>query len=253
MGISKSANFVLSWYTSVVNTFAQTFKRGDKRNTRPPERFFKSSMTIMHNYILNMITQSLHEYVNLFRFPISDCPFIEPGTIIYYDSHPHAPRFIVRLYQAPITDVNTRSAVEFEPPLSEICEAVLEGVNNILDTINSIPMISKVLYGENADDLLKRVAENATGKGGKAEPLWDVFVRGASEDDPNLRHIRVEKSVVVDAEAELKDYCLRCFEVVEEYVLKYDEYQEMYSVELEKSLDEFFAHEHSFVEYCLVI
>jgi hypothetical protein len=208
----------------------------------------------MRNYILNMITQSLHEYVNLFRFPISECPYIEPGTIIYYDSLPHAPRFIVRLYQVGNSDSKDGSIVEFEPPLSEISEAVLEGVHNILDTISSIPMISKVLYGDNADELLKKVALNAAGNNGqKSEPIWDVLVRGASEDDPNLLHIKVEKSLINDAEAELKDYCLKCFEVVEEYVLKYDEYQHMYSAELEKSMDEFFAQEHSFVEYCLEI
>jgi hypothetical protein len=241
------------WYTTVVNLFAQAFTREDRRQTRPPERFFTSSMTLMRNYILNMITQSLHEYVDLFRFPISECPYIEPGTIIYYDSLPHAPRFIVRLYQVQNGESKDGSIVEFEPPLNEISEAVLEGVHNILDTINSIPLISKVLYGVNASDLLRKVALNAAGNNGlKPEPIWDVLVRGASEDDPNLLHIKVETTLIEEAEAELKDYCLRCFEVVEEYVLKYQVYQNMYSVELEKSMDEFFAQEHSFTEYCLV-
>ena len=214
----------------------------------------------MHNYLLNMITQSLHEYLALFRFPIPECPYVEEGTIIYYDPMPHAPRFIVRLYQAQAVDADGGkidigsaggdSLVEFEPPLGELSDAVLEGVQNILGAINSIPKISRILYGPDSLEFLQKVAKVVTS--GKSEAIWDVLVRGASDDDPALRHIKVEDSIIQSAEAELRDYCLKCFKVVEEYVSRYQVYKEMYSEELETSINEFFAKEHSFDDYCEV-
>ena len=238
-----------NWFSLVVNMFAGYLFKNTKRevNIRPPEKFFKSCGTLMQNYILNMITRSLNQYLSIFDYPLLKCPEIQSGTIVYYESEPQAPRFIVRLW---LTD-NTTGKMELDPPLTEISDAILEGMENILTSVEAFPAIEGILYGKNFAEVLQQVQLQLelAAKSIKTPPIWDRIVRGTSGVDGSFVKIKVEPAIINAASKKLTEYFTAAFKIVTEYVKKYEKFQSMYSPELETQIQEFFNQEHSFEDY----
>lgn len=209
----------------------------------------------MKNEILYIIFHSLKEYISLFDCPITECPVIPADTYIYYEPNSKGPKFLIRL---TLNNSETGVAkIEYEPPLKEVIEAVLEGVDYILNTVDAIPSMESLLYDPANEHLLKLVSLQGeiVEKGGKGDPLWDSTLKGIDTGDSNSRitPIKLVGSLVENTPAKLTAHCEECIKVVAQYAANYDCYKVMYSFERNKEIEDFFVEEHTFEEYTKVI
>ncbi|RKO94828.1 dynein heavy chain and region D6 of dynein motor-domain-containing protein [Blyttiomyces helicus] len=220
------------WYLTVLRIFAESLLKVNKRKEsppRPPDAYFRCASTLIYNEILSIITNSTRDYLMLFDYPIDPNP-----SRPFMDTRAHAPRFVVRLW------LNIGTGVEFDPVLSDIEESIIEGLDYVVHTMQSVPKIESVLYGPNSDSILKPDSDTSY--------LWASAANAAD----NL-NISLEPSIVDSAATKLKKYAASCFDVVKAFLRKYDQYQSMYSTTLEKEIEKFFLDSHSFEEYTVEI
>ncbi|TPX60170.1 hypothetical protein SpCBS45565_g07578 [Spizellomyces sp. 'palustris'] len=224
------------WYMTILRDFTDLFHKNDRRKpppARPPDSFFRSAETMVYKQVHSIIAKSLNDFRSLFTYPIYQDSAADS---ISHPLRPCAPRFMVRLW------LNSENAIEFDPPLSEITEALIEGLGYVVKTVESMPKIANVIFGPSGDLILANPATTGS------EVLRMLAVDGSDE-----MRITLEDGAVGRAEKELEKYAAECFEVIKNFVKKYYIYADMYTHKVDEAVEEFFMEEHTFEEYTLEI
>lgn len=220
---------------TILRDFVQCFHKGDRRKpapARPPDSFFRSAETMVYKQVHSILNHSLREYLSLFNHPLHLDPTVEASAL---ELSRHAPRFMVRLW------LNAENSIEFDPPLPEITEAVIEALSYVVRTLESLPRIANVVFGPGGEVILNNPA--ATG----VDILKHLAVDGSDE-----MKIVLEDGLVEKAGEQLEKYSTQCFGVVKEYVKKYQSYEHIYTHKVDAEVDAFMAEEHTFEEYTVV-
>lgn len=150
------------------------------------------------------------------------------------------PRFLIRLgHSGP-------SALEFDPSLEEVEEAILEGLTFVTKTMEYLPKIEPILSGPLVEQILKL---------GSQEPL-DAQKDSTEETSTKLQisgvpELRVSlEAIEFDASSKkLKESVSGYFELVKKGLVKYDAYLKLFSNDVDVRIAEFFTEEHNFEEY----
>ncbi|KAJ3222973.1 Dynein heavy chain 7, axonemal [Clydaea vesicula] len=243
------------WFTSQVHLFGETLIKSKVKgvmNTKPSAEFFCASSILIKNQILGMITKSLRDYIKVFDYPIVALPDLENiDETVSYDSKPHAPRFMIKLWLSSTIP----GAVDYDPPLSEISEAIMEGLDLILKSISTLPEIDSLIYAPNANELLDRVKikMELNANNMKGASLWDSYIRGSDGFDIKKMIVEPEKAIVDEATSVLNRVFNSCSKVIQEYAKTYDKYRFMYSADTDEAILEFFNQEHTFEDYTVEI
>ncbi|KAI9202130.1 dynein heavy chain and region D6 of dynein motor-domain-containing protein [Polychytrium aggregatum] len=214
-----------NWYMTVLKHFADCFLRTKKKEaaSRPPDNFFRSASILIYNQILSIITNSLGRYVKLFSARPIEMPSENTDLVPMRE---HAPRFVVRL-------ILNESKIEFEPPLEEIGTTIVDCLEYVVRTVESVPKIETILYSSQGEQLLNNTLEGIM----------------RSTDDQNEMKIIPESAIVDAAEKHLRQYSQECFDVANEYVRRYEKYQAMFASDVDDDIAKFFSEDHSFEDY----
>ncbi|KAI9097032.1 dynein heavy chain and region D6 of dynein motor-domain-containing protein [Phlyctochytrium arcticum] len=224
---------VNGFYMTILRDFTEYVNRNDRRKPTqqaPPDSFFRSAETLIYKNIYSIISQSFQDFFSLFKYPIDESDPTTDSLLALL--RPHAPRFMVRLW------LNNENAIEFDPPLVEITEAVIEALGYVVKTVESMPRIANVVYGAGGDMIL-------------STPLitGSEILRNLTMDGTEEIRIVLEDGVVDSAEKEINAYSVKCFEVVKGYIKRYAKYENMYTHKVDPEVEAFFLEEHSFEEY----
>lgn len=217
------------------------------------ESFFKAVETLLYNQILSVIRASLRDYLSIFDFDLRpDSPAKTGGAGDVYEIRPNAPRFLLKLN---VNQTLKNGDIEVQPPFSEITDAIIEGLDNIINSIEAIPHLKDILQGPFSAEIRQKVEFNAEciDKGVKPESMWDAYIRGGHGDSNDHSFtISPEAQVVTAANRRLRRYADNCLSTVKDFITKYDKYQRMFRPETEKELEAFFSVTHTFEEYSAV-
>ncbi|TPX37761.1 hypothetical protein SeMB42_g06896 [Synchytrium endobioticum] len=228
---------VKGYFVSVLRLFLENFTTGKKKENfqRPPPGLYRAANGLIFNQVLSVISSSLADYLTLFAHPVS-APSADILEVLM-DMKPRAPRFQVRLW------LRDRHA-EFDPPLSDVEEVVLEGFELVLKTVESMPKIDTVMNSKALDNLLKLASD--------PNALQGTSLRTGAADS-EIR-IKPERVLVDSGAALLRVYCAECFDVARNFISKYDKYRYLLTDEVDAAVEKFVAHEtHSFKDYAAEI
>ncbi|KAI8996174.1 dynein heavy chain and region D6 of dynein motor-domain-containing protein [Gaertneriomyces semiglobifer] len=229
------------WWLTILKTFTEYFTKRPNRNVplpnRPPSSFFRSFETLAYTQLYSTILSSIQDYRSLFAASVR--PFSPDRTTV--DITPPAPRFIVRLWLNP-----ENKAIEYDPPLEEITDAVLQGLEYVATTVQGITRIENVVFGPIGEGLLK--ADTHEPKSEAKEDDQDVqpsvtgsgLLRLGSGTNDEFRVV-VEENVVQSIAKELRSYCAKSFEMVHQYVKEYDKYSDIFSGRIDAEVDALLA------------
>ncbi|TPX35722.1 hypothetical protein SmJEL517_g02025 [Synchytrium microbalum] len=220
------------YFVKVLRLFLDHFTVGKNKDfQRPPAGLYRAGNGLIFNQVLSIITGSLADYLTIFAHPVA----APSGDILeeLMDLKPRAPRFQVRLWLRDRTP-------EFDPPLSDVEEAVLEGFELIIHTVESMPKIDAVINSQASESLLKLTNETSAATSG------NPFRTPGANDE--IR-IKPEAVLIEQGAALLRAYCAECFDVARSFVSKYDKYKSLLMDEADASVEVFFKEQHSFKEY----
>ncbi|KAH9266776.1 hypothetical protein BASA84_000973, partial [Batrachochytrium salamandrivorans] len=238
------------WLASVFKKFAETYIRKHHRDSlvpRPLDSFFRCAQTLVANQLQAIMIHSIHDYIDLFGFYPGDR--LAESTSCPTKTNTHkSPRFNVRL--AFSTKVQE---IEFDPPLSDIQDAILDGLSSLVSTIDSAPKIESVVYGYTGEELLtmeypdiQSVIQNNHGTVLSADGCSTFSM---SFGDAEQVHISVDKELVDRSYGHLKKYINSSFSAAKEYLSRYDPYIKLFSADVDRNVEAFFSEDHSFEEH----
>lgn len=137
--------------------------------------------------------------------------------------------------------LNESHGIEFDPPLSDVEEGVLEGMEYVHRTMDAIPQIESVLFSPSIEQLL----------GLQPPPPRQQEVPRLGSGFPEVK-VGLEQAPVDETIADLKSFMSQCFANATEFLHHYDKYMFMFSDETARAISEFFQVEHTFDEYTKV-
>nr|KAJ3422321.1 Dynein heavy chain 7, axonemal [Polyrhizophydium stewartii] len=236
------------WLASILKSFAEAFIRRRRREVlppHPPESFFKCAQMLVVNQLQSLMTSSVADYIRMFSFYPVTLPAGSAASLPRFGARP--PRFSVRL-----SFVTKTRVIEFDPPFSDIEDAVVDGLGFLVSTIDSVPKIESAVYGTAGESLLAMETPpihailKATHGGSSADgkPAFRM-----SLGDVEQCRIGVEQIVIDAALAHLRKYTQESFAAAKDHLARYNTYVDLFSVELDKQVDEFFSSEHTFEDY----
>ncbi|KAJ3127539.1 Dynein heavy chain 7, axonemal [Nowakowskiella sp. JEL0407] len=288
------------WYLSVLRIFHETIskqphnKKDPQRKLKypnstqkppdakePPPSLFSCANALIYNHLRSIVTNSLSDYISLFDHSQTQ---LEPPTTLKTKLGKNSPRFVVRLW---LKDMQ----VDFDPMLVDLEEAIIEGLDYILKTVESVPKVESILDKNRRDGYkeflrkekeLKMDGEKNSKGNSKAEKKTGEREGGVSFEDTDSEvdvstkspldrlkieigkmkksgmgeeiKVLIESVTVKNANEKLKAYANDCFEHVRKYTLLYDEYiKTMYGDEVEAGIEQFFKDQHSFEDFTLEI
>ena len=162
------------------------------------------------------------------------------------------PRFIMRVNYAP------SQGLEFDPPISEVEEVVLDGLNFVVRTMDTLPRIESIIYSGLADALLTMESESedqaprSRANSGKRDgPIKESPIRFTNNGVPEIK-VLFDSKEYIQASSQLKRIVAGCFENVKRQLALYDRFLHLYSLEVNEKTEKFFAEEHSFEDYTAV-
>jgi hypothetical protein len=245
---------IFSWFTLAVNIIVESLSNKKKGGIKyiEDESFFKAVETLLYNQILSVIRASLKDYLSIFDFDLRPDSPVKTGGVDVHEIRPNAPRFLLKL---TVNQSLKNGDIEFQPLFSEITDAIIEGLDNIINAIEAIPHLQDILHGPLSAEIKQKVGFNADciDKGIKPESMWDAYIRGGHGDtNDHSFTISPEPAVVAAANRRLRRYTDNCLTTVKEFITKYDQYQRMFRAETEKQLEVFFSESHTFEEYAAV-
>ena len=221
------------FYIEVLKLFHSTFVKNldskqsfnSSHNTlkeakRPPSDLFNCAIILVYNKLMTMILNSIQDYLALFEE-------MKPKEALLDPSSSTVPRFFVRLW---LRD----GGIDFDPPFVEVKEAIINGLEFVYRTFESLPRIDSIIYHPLAEQIL------ATHQ-----------FRLAGIDSADLK-IQPEALVVSNAERKIHIFVEKCFLDVKGYLGRYDQYQLLYAPEIEQSVQEFFEKTKLFEDYTVV-
>ncbi|KAI8825055.1 dynein heavy chain and region D6 of dynein motor-domain-containing protein [Fimicolochytrium jonesii] len=223
------------WYITILRDFVDTFIKSDRRRAavaKPPDSFFRSAEIMVYKEVRSTIAQSLEDYLSLFQGPPPATALTNPALSL----GKHGPRFLMRLW------LNTVNAIEFDPPFADISEAIVEALNYVVRTVESMPRIGKMVFGPIGEKILDGTLTAGT----------DLLKLMAMDGSDEIR-IALEEGVVDHATKKVEKYAAECYAVVEEVVKKYDIYEHIYTHKVDAEVDEFIAGQHTFEEFAVEI
>jgi dynein heavy chain len=137
-----------------------------------------------------------------------------------------SPRFVVRLWLS-------KTGIEFDPFLSDLEEVIMEGMDYVIRTMESIPKIQAVIYNPNAEEILFSNDTRLTSGYQETKVIPEPFL-------------------VKESGNYLKQHCGKCFARIQNYLRTYDKYMFLCSSDIEKEIDQFFEENREFDEYTRV-
>lgn len=195
---------------------------------KSPQEFFASISTLTYNHLLSVIINSKSDYMKIFTSPYSETPRLGFTTM---------PRFLIRLgHSGP-------SALEYDPSLEEVEEAILEGLTFVTKTMEYLPKIEPILTGPLVEQILKLGSQEPLDTQ-KDENHTKLQISGV----PELR-VCLEAKEFDAATKKLKASVSGYFELVKKGLVKYDAYLKLFSNDMDVKIAQFFTEEHNFEEY----
>jgi dynein heavy chain len=224
----KSLQLIFRWFTHVLKLFADFFlksKRGGHASVaRPSESFFSSFSTLVYNQLLSLIISSKNDYLDLFLGKLSKIP-----------------RFSVR-----VNLVDTKN-IEMDPPIQEIEEALLDGLDYIVHTMEFLPRLENIIYSPLGDVLLSMSSENLSSGSSENKREKESPIR-VPTGEPGIK-IYMDQKQYEESASTLKALLQQSLKNVQLFLKKYDEFLELFSEAKLKAINSFFTEDHSFEEY----
>ena len=193
----------------------------------PPAGLFKSLQTMVKTQALSIIHNSLDDFFSLFQ--------AKPQSVdLSHYAPPSAkpPRFSVML-----NFVKKSQVIEFDPPLSDIEEALAECLTFFVSTMDSIPHFEKTL--------VLALKEESSG----FNPFENSKENSILINEMEHCSVTVEQKRVQEITDYLKKYAVDCFALASEYLQRYNKYIDLFSSQLSKDISQFLEEEHTFEEY----
>jgi dynein heavy chain len=231
------------WLGHVFQVSSKILLTKRKNNSRPPKpssQFFRAVQTLLFNQTSSIVRKSLGEYLGLFRnFPSSMEEAQEQ--LRKMTNEQKSPRFNVRM------DINKKTGlIEYDPPLSDIQDVLLETISFVTSTMESLPLIEPAVYSTATmtiidNDLIQN--DDASGGLGEVHPaMLQILVDGPSKS------MEIESAVVQDAISYIKRYCSNCLAICTDFSNQYDYFRALFSPDLEQAIDQYLEEPHSFEE-----
>ncbi|KAI9333781.1 dynein heavy chain and region D6 of dynein motor-domain-containing protein [Zopfochytrium polystomum] len=230
------------WFVNVLRFFAEYFVRPRKKDVvvRPPDSYFRCAATLISNHILSITVESIRDYVSLFNYYPIEPPVQDATGFFEIDIRPHAPRFVVRLCLE-------KNAIEFDPVMSEIGEAIFDCLEFCHKTVEMLPRVEAILFGGSAEIFLRIPSANGVTASTQMEAISACL--SAVGPAASLK-ITPEPLIISSALDHLKLYVEKCFKVVQSFVSeRYQSYKSMYSNEIYVDIEAFFGEEHTLEQY----
>ena len=196
-----------------------------KASMRP---FFRSAETLVKNQFLHILSESLNDYVKMIR-PNHVCSGHNIG-------------FVLRLW---LNNIEGQRVIEFEPPLSEIENGIMEGISYISKTIEVLPHIEDVLRSESVKELLNPHSAKQSEES-NVKTIMSIINYGFGENDI---HVALGPSDIADTVAEMKEFISACFNDVTSYLKVYEKYQPLLSNDIDKEIEAYNNEDHTFEDY----
>ncbi|KAJ2998719.1 Dynein heavy chain 7, axonemal [Globomyces sp. JEL0801] len=215
---------------------------------RQSDEFYNSLQQLLINQALSIIDNSLKDYLSLFTIKPTTLEETQENLKLL-TSNQKSPRFNVRL------EINLSThCVEFDPPLEEIQQLMLDGVRFLLTTCDSLPIIKSALFSSPSQSTFDQVltklrTTSAKGRFG-AEPHGGVVLLLS---DAQVISVDLEAKKVKSALEYLENYAKSCFGIAHEYIQRYDIYCALFSDDVEQSINSYFDESHSFDETIMEI
>ncbi|KAJ1563741.1 hypothetical protein HK096_011252, partial [Nowakowskiella sp. JEL0078] len=257
------------WYMSIVRIFYESLKNKKAKNKEVRQRHNKNvaSETIP---IIQRVPDGLFRSTSVLLYPIEE---LQPE-LNGVDVKAHAPRFVVRLWLK-------EEGIDYDPSFADIEEAIIEGLEYVLKTVESVPKIEdvlplplteKLLQNEkkqtrfrvevdtdlqNEEVLVKSSEEyvadiEITSGRSPVELLKNVLCKIKDDSGSSIQDLKIviDPEIVNSASKNLKQYSNTCFEVCKKFMHRYNHYiANMYGKTVEDEIENFFIKEHSFEEY----
>ncbi|KAJ1501531.1 Dynein heavy chain 7, axonemal [Coelomomyces lativittatus] len=125
------------WYKHIVKDFHDALV-AKKQNFNTPELLISCANTVISNQMISSLFAALHSYISLF----SNANNSTTSTFL-------KPSFSVAAYLSETT-------VAFEPPLLELKDGILQGLDYIRSSMDVFPSLEALLKADNFDDLFTK-------------------------------------------------------------------------------------------------
>jgi hypothetical protein len=209
---------------------------------KPVDSFFRAVQTLLYNQARSVLQSALTDYLKLFHFSVTNLD--EARHVIQKMTHTQrSPKFSIRLD----IDRNKREVV-FDPPFEDLQEVLLDSIRFILTTLESVPDVEYALYNLNAQALVGTEGLQDSPLDKKQNIFEDHpgFIQILNES--KLKSVLLEENFISKSYQAVKDYSQNCFAIAKEYFDVYRLHCELFSEELEKSIEHFLESSPTFEE-----
>ncbi len=289
------SSLTVRWYGGILRIFTEAFI--SKADTpRAPEQLFASAHALIKIQLTSSIINSLHDYLGFFQEPyllpeirnsqynylmFQRCPFF-PIHVSY--SHDVTTTTAVTNTTKSTHNVKGKSTKELpsaaaatnrattagngaghlilEPPLGDIEETLVEGIDFVIGTVDTLPRLQSILYPENDDNANDSTSTgahfSAPDNDNNTDATKDQTNNDAAQQPPPLNlsvssqnefKIKPEQYILDDAIARIRSFTKKYSVLVEDYLKEYDQYKVLFEPQTERENLQFFNEEHTFDEF----
>ncbi|KAJ3302063.1 Dynein heavy chain 7, axonemal [Kappamyces sp. JEL0829] len=246
----KCQNFLWSsWYTTVLRLCSEKLlikKRGAgmvaNSGEVPEPGFFRALQTLLSIETLSLTRASIGEYLSIFaNAPV---PLAETAEKMQkLTSQQKSPRFVLRL------EMNKeQEQVQFDPPLEEIREVMLDTIRFLMTTLEAVPDMESVLFRSPTQTHLQELALKSAADPSKSNASSSNIAVTSILNEAKTKVVEVEADMVKSALEFLQKHANGIFATAHEFIEKYGFYAKLFSEEADREVSAFLSQEHSFDE-----
>ncbi|KAL7754356.1 hypothetical protein RI367_000337 [Sorochytrium milnesiophthora] len=214
----KSRDRLLNgWYAHVLRYFYEVLVRQRKKyelQQRPSDLLFSCAEALAKNLVVAASIEALESYTSIFDF----AQVRRPDKIV--------PSFNMRA----VLDESSNCVV-YDPPLSELEESVMEGLEYVSRPLDALPSIADVIYSKEAEEFFA------------AKPLR---LRGNGEF--KQVSVKLESQVIRSTQAALNDALKQVRTALQQHVARYKLYLDLFSAEAVQAVHTYLEVDHTFEE-----
>lgn len=141
--------------------------------------------------------------------------------------------------------IKKQKSIEFDPPLADIEEAVIECLSLIVSTLSTLPDFEKIISKE-----LNALTVHLLGSDMDRK---DIEVPMILLTDSEQIKMHAETLKIATMTAHLKKYSGKCFEMATDFLQRYQKYIHLFSSGVKEEIVTFLADEHTFEEHAAEI
>lgn len=193
------------------------------------ENFFNATHSVLTLQILSLVIASLEDYVKLFGTKTSETEFSDPKI-----------SFVVKLW---LGTLNGENVIQFDPPLEDIGECLLEGLTFITKTIEILPKMSDAVF------YAKQSLNPELLVGVSSKSLESIINYGTGDND---LHIKVERKLIQDSMETITKIVEKALAELHKFIEGYQIYKEILSNKIEEVIQQYNNENHPFEDYAEV-